>query len=117
MNSPLEVRVRKGGNGLSVAFDAAHIFEFSAEFLRVESTSAEVKGHGAGQKKTVGGKKNVKIINLEPVGNYALKIEFDDGHNTGLYSWKYLHQLGENQEEIWQNYLNNLENLGKERWK
>lgn len=106
---PLELRLKSGGQMLAVTFDSGEQFDLSAEYLRVESPSAEVKGHGPGQEQLVWGKRNVKITKLEPVGNYAVKISFDDGHNTGLYSWPYLHRLGREQEGLWQAYLDKLE--------
>ncbi|MDX1695904.1 MAG: DUF971 domain-containing protein [Ketobacteraceae bacterium] len=88
-------------------------YHLSYEFLRVHSPSAEVKGHGKPILQT--GKKHVKIRGVEPVGNYALKITFDDGHDTGLYSWAYLRELCENQEQLWQEYLERLEAAGEKR--
>lgn len=115
VNAPMEIRLRSDKKSLSVAFSAMDIYEFPAEFLRVESPSAEVKGHGAGEKKIVGGKKDVAISNLEPVGNYAVKITFDDGHDTGLYSWKCLKDLGENMDELWRLYMQGLKETGQSR--
>lgn len=91
---PTEIRLRAKGRELRVEFDSGETFDFSAEFLRVESPSAENKGHSPGEKPPVQGKENVRILRLEPVGNYAIRIIFDDGHSTGLYSWEYLHKLG-----------------------
>ena len=112
---PTELRVREGGTILLVTFEDGESFELDAEFLRVESPSAEVKGHGPGQEVVVGGKRNVKITAMEPVGNYALRITFDDGHSTGLYSWDYLLQLSHNQGELWSAYLEKLEEKGLTR--
>ncbi len=109
--TPTEIRLRKEGAGLQVVF-ADKSYLFSAEFLRVESPSAEVKGHGPGQKRTVPGKQDVRIVKLEPVGQYALRLIFSDGHDTGLYSWSYFREIGENQFDLWQAYLENLEALG-----
>lgn len=109
---PQELRLKDGGQVLSVNFDSGERFDLSAEYLRVESPSAEVKGHGPGQEQLVWGKRNVKIVGLEPVGNYAIKISFNDGHNTGLYSWPYLLQLGRDYESIWQAYLGKLAEAG-----
>lgn len=89
---------------LRVEFDNGSAFSLSAEYLRVESPSAEVQGHGSGQKKLVTGKRQVSITAIEPVGQYAVRLVFDDGHDTGLYSWAYLHQLGEEQPTRWAEY-------------
>jgi len=91
---PSELRLDPEKTQLSVSFDTGERYSLSAEYLRVESPSAEVQGHGGEDKRIVGGKRQVKIKNLEPVGNYAVRILFDDGHDTGLYSWDYLHELG-----------------------
>jgi DUF971 family protein len=102
---PSEFRLNPGRDVLTVAFEDGSRFELRAEFLRVESPSAEVRGHGGGPKTIVLGKQDVKISGLEPVGNYALRIGFDDGHDSGLYSWAYLHQLGTDKDRIWATYL------------
>ena len=102
---PEEIRLKPGGRSLEIAFDDGTRYRLSAEYLRIESPSAEVKGHGPGQEVTVTGKENVAITRLEPVGNYAIRIVFDDGHSTGLYSWAYLHQLGRDHDRLWQDYL------------
>ena len=91
---PTEIRLNPAKTALTVEYDSGERFVLAAEYLRVESPSAEVQGHGAGQKQIVNGKEAVTIVALEPVGNYALRIRFDDGHDTGLYSWDYLHELG-----------------------
>ena len=101
---PEEIRLKRGGGAIDIRFDAGNRFELAAEFLRVESPSAEVKGHGPGQEVTVTGKQDVRITRLEPVGNYAIRIVFDDGHSTGLYSWSYLHRLGRDHDRLWQDY-------------
>jgi len=101
---PSEFRLNPARDTLTVAFEDGSRFELRAEFLRVESPSAEVRGHG-GPKTIVLGKQDVKISGLEPVGNYALRIGFDDGHDSGLYSWAYLHQLGTDKDRIWAAYL------------
>ena len=113
---PTELRARPHGTHLMVTFDNDETYELSAEYLRVESPSAEVKGHGKGQEVTVPGKRQVRIANLEPVGNYAVRIVFDDGHSTGLYSWSLLLRLGREQTELWQAYLDNLtaQNLSRD---
>jgi DUF971 family protein len=101
---PSEIRLNPARDVLTVAFDDGARFELRAELLRVESPSAEVRNHG-GPKTIVLGKEDVKIAALEPVGNYAVRISFDDGHDTGLYSWAYLHQLGAEKDRIWAAYL------------
>ncbi len=106
---PTEIRAKPNGTHLAVTFENGEAFEYSAEFLRVESPSAEVKGHGRGQEVTVPGKRNVRITNLEPVGNYAVRIIFSDGHSTGLYSWSLLLKLGREHDEIWREYLDKLD--------
>ena len=105
---PQEVRLKKSEKALLVSFKDGHSFRFPAELLRVESPSAEVQGHGASQKQTVSGRRHVGIMGLEPVGNYAIRITFDDLHDTGLFSWAYLYELGLNQEGVWKIYLDNL---------
>jgi len=102
---PTEVRLSPEKNRLTVEFDTGERFVLPAEYLRVESPSAEVQGHGASQKQIVTGKEAVTIAALEPVGNYAVRIVFDDGHDTGLFSWDYLHELGREQREKWAAYL------------
>ncbi len=101
---PTELRVNPARNALHVAFDNEDAFTLAAEYLRVESPSAEVQGHGPGQKQILTGKRDVKIARLEPVGNYAVRIVFDDGHDTGLYSWDYLHELGRDFGKRWAVY-------------
>lgn len=112
---PVEVKLKQAENMLEISFEDGSRYQFSAEFLRVHSPSAEVKGHGPGQEVTVGGKRNVSVTRLDPVGNYALRIHFDDGHDTGLYSWAYFHQLGQRQEELWSDYLRRLTGQGLSR--
>lgn len=112
---PEELRLRPGGRELLVSFDTGEAFTFTAEFLRVESPSAEVKGHGAGQEITVPGKRDVAITRIEPVGNYAVRLIFSDGHATGLFSWTYLLTIGRNQDELWQGYLDALRLKGLSR--
>ena len=101
---PTEVRLNPGRDILNIAFDNGDAFQLRAEYLRVESPSAEVRGHGGEPKKIVLGKQDVKISGLEPVGNYALRIGFDDGHDSGLFSWSYLHKLGREEDRIWKEY-------------
>ena len=105
---PSEIRLNPGRDVLTVAFEDGNRFELRAEYLRVESPSAEVRGHGGGPKTILRGKQDVKISGLEPVGNYAVRIGFDDGHDSGLYSWAYLHQLGAEKDRIWAAYLQAL---------
>ena len=105
---PTELRLDKDKRVLTVTFDDGRSFALPAELLRVLSPSAEVQGHSPEQRVTVGGKKNVSIVQLEPVGNYAVRIVFDDGHDTGLFVWAYLRELGENREARWQSYLQDL---------
>lgn len=105
---PEELRLAQNGIQLVVAFDNGERHELHAEYLRVESPSAEVKGHGPGQEQLVWGKRNVRIAKLEPVGTYAVRIIFDDGHSTGLYTWPYLLKLGRERDSIWTAYLHKL---------
>jgi DUF971 family protein len=112
---PTEIRLKDKGRTLAVSFDAGEAFELSAEYLRVTSPSAEVQGHSAAERKTIGGKQNVAIIQVEPVGNYAVRLVFDDMHSTGIYSWRYLHELGSEQERRWAEYLAELGAKGLSR--
>jgi len=105
---PVEIRLKTADKRLEVDFDDGRSFSYPAEFLRVESPSAEVQGHGPSQKTIVAGRRHVGIMEVEPVGNYAIRIRFDDLHDTGLYSWPYLHHLGEHQDALWQAYLDAL---------
>jgi DUF971 family protein len=106
---PIELRVNRAEKRLTVTFDNGERFELPAELLRVESPSAEVQGHGPSQKTIVAGRRHVSIMELEPVGNYAVRILFDDLHSTGMYSWRYLYHLGKNRERLWADYLKALE--------
>lgn len=114
--APSELRVSNGGKLLQVSFEDGRAYDLTSELLRVESPSAEVQGHSAAEKRTVGGKLNVKITAVDPVGNYAVRLTFDDGHDTGLYTWEYLNRVGEGQKEIWADYLERLSqfNLSRE---
>ena len=112
---PTELRVDVSRSTLTIGFDNGEQFVLPAEYLRVESPSAEVQGHTAAQKQTVAGKRHVKIASVEPVGNYAARIIFDDGHDTGLYSWDYLHKLGRDQNAKWSAYLSALRKTGGKR--
>jgi DUF971 family protein len=112
---PTELRLAKDKRTLAVAFDDGTAFDLPAEYLRVTSPSAEVQGHSPSERKTVPGKRNVEIIGVEQVGNYAVKLRFDDMHDTGIYGWDYLHELGAHFEEKWQNYLAELDAKGLSR--
>ena len=105
---PTELRLDKEKSILTVSYDDGQSFALPAELLRVLSPSAEVQGHSPDQRVTVPGKKNVGIARIEPVGNYAVRIVFTDGHDTGLYVWEYLRELGEQKDERWQEYLKEL---------
>ena len=105
---PTAIRLTDAGRSLQVAFDSGETFALSAEYLRVNSPSAEVQGHGPGQKVTVAGKKNVAILQVAPVGNYAVRLAFDDRHDSGLFTWEYLFRLGADQTGLWQAYLDEL---------
>ena len=100
---------------LKVAFENGRGFDLPAEYLRVMSTSAEVQGHAPQERKTLGGKQNVAITEIEPVGNYAVRLSFDDLHATGIYTWDYLYELGARQTEKWAQYLAELESKGLSR--
>ena len=113
--APLEIRLRKRSRLLTISFDDGSSFDLSFEYLRINSPSAEVRGHGPRQEVLQTGKQNVQIDAIEPVGHYALRIRFDDGHNTGLYTWKYLHELGAEQPQRWQDYLDRLSAAGYAR--
>jgi DUF971 family protein len=112
---PVELRVKREEKCLEIDFDDGASFALPAELLRVESPSAEVRGHGAGQKKIIAGRRHVGIMEVEAVGNYAIRIKFDDLHDTGIFSWNYLRHLGEHQDEIWQAYLDKLKENGLSR--
>jgi len=112
---PTELRLNKAKDRLTVAFDDGVTAELPAEYLRVMSPSAEVRGHAPGERKTVPGKARVRIADLKPVGNYAVRIVFDDGHDTGLYAWELLHELWERREDHWQEYLAELAEKGLSR--
>ncbi len=112
---PLELTSKKQGRVLTVHFDNGETFDLDAEYLRVESPSAEVKGHGPGQEQLVSGKRNVFMTRLEPVGTYAVRIVFSDTHSTGLFTWPYLAKLGREREIIWPYYLEKLAKAGVTR--
>ena len=108
MTWPTELRLNPARNSLTVTFDTGETFTLAAEYLRVESPSAEVRGHGGGPRLIVRGKEHVTIKALEPVGNYAVRLVFDDGHDSGLYSWDFLLKLGRERDEIWAAHLEAL---------
>lgn len=112
---PLEIRLKKQEKRLEIDFDDGRSFAYPAEFLRVHSPSAEVQGHGPGQKTTVAGRRHVGIMSLEPIGHYAVRIVFDDLHDSGIYSWKYLYEIGADQDRLWDEYLAELEAKGLSR--
>lgn len=109
---PTDIRLHQASRKLEIVFDDGAHFHLSCEFLRVYSPSAEVRGHGAGQEVLQVCKEDVNIVGIEPVGQYAVKLSFSDGHNTGLYSWDYLYDLGARQGELWQSYLERLAAAG-----
>jgi DUF971 family protein len=112
---PTELRLHKDRKTLTVAFDTGDAFDLSAEYLRVRSPSAEVQGHSPDERKTVAGKRNVAILEVNPIGNYAVRLVFDDLHSTGIYSWEYLHELGRDRDANWQDYLDELAGKGLAR--
>lgn len=109
---PVEIRRNAAANALRVSFDDGAAFDLPAELLRVMSPSAEVQGHTPSERKLVTGKRSVKIVRIDAAGNYAIRIAFDDGHDTGLYTWAYLRELGEGQAETWAAYLSELTTKG-----
>jgi DUF971 family protein len=106
---PTEIKLHQVSHVLEIAFSDGTRFKLPYEFLRVYSPSAEVRGHGPGQEVLQIGKKNIEVKGVEPVGSYAVQLTFSDGHDTGLYSWDYLHELGENYVELWDRYMNRME--------
>jgi DUF971 family protein len=110
-----EIRLRRAEQILDVTFDNGVRFSLPAEYLRVESPSAEVQGHGPGQKQVIAGRRHVGIMKIEPVGNYAVRLIFDDLHDTGIFSWEYLYQIGVEQPQRWQAYLDELNVHGLSR--
>jgi len=113
--SPTDLKLHRKSGILELSYSDGGTFSLTAEFLRVYSPSAEVRGHGTGQEVLQTGKKNVKINNVEPVGNYAVRLHFDDDHNTGIYSWEYLRELCMNQSALWDDYLSRLQQAGARR--
>ena len=112
---PTELRLSKDRRTLHVSFDDGASFALPAELLRVESPSAEVQGHGPCQRRTVSGKRRVEIVGIEEVGNYAVRLSFDDLHSSGIYTWDYLGELGRDQDAIWAAYLAEIEAAGLSR--
>ena len=112
---PTEIRLNKAQKNLEIDFDDGSSIVLPAELLRVESPSAEVQGHSPSQKKIIPGRKHVGIMAIETMGNYAIKINFDDLYDTGIFTWQYLYELGQNQETVWQQYLTALEENGLSR--
>ena len=112
---PTEIKLHQQSRLLEIAFDDGAHYQMPYEFLRVYSPSAEVRGHGPGQETLQVGKKEISVLEVEPVGSYAMKIAYDDGHDSGLYTWEYLDELGRNRDELWQDYLKKLEAAGASR--
>jgi len=113
---PTEIKLSTDKAILTVTFDNGRQFDLSAEYLRVESPSAEVQGHSPAEKKTIGGKQNVRVLALETVGNYAIRPKFDDGHDTGIFTWAYLFELGATHGSRWDDYLNRLQQSAQRRF-
>jgi DUF971 family protein len=113
---PTELRLHKDRKTLTVSFDGGERFDLAAEYLRVKSPSAEVQGHSAEERKTVPGKRNVMVLEVLPIGNYAVRLVFDDMHSTGIYGWEFLRDLGRNHDRYWQDYLDELagQNLSRD---
>lgn len=112
---PEDISVSRKDKTLTITFNNGETFTFSAEFLRVNSPSAEVQGHSPAERQTVGGKRSVGIIDVEPVGNYAIKITFDDLHDSGIYSWNTLYEFGRDHDQLWQEYINEMTQKGLSR--
>ena len=113
--TPTEIKLHQRSRMMEISFSDGQRFELSCELLRVYSPSAEVRGHGAGQEVLQTGKQDVEIRSIEPVGSYAIQLHFSDGHNTGIYSWDYLYDLGVRRDKRWQDYLRRLEAAGAAR--
>jgi len=112
---PSDIKIQKEKKQMTLIYQGQEPVSLSFEFLRVHSPSAEVRGHGIGQEVLQVGKKNVLIIQVEPSGNYGIKLEFDDGHNSGIYSWDYLYQCTQNHDKMWKRYLQKLEDNNQTR--
>jgi DUF971 family protein len=117
MPTPTELNLHQQSRVLEISYEDGSHFTLPCEYLRVYSPSAEVQGHGPGEGVLQVGKEDVGVDRIEPVGNYAICLHFDDGHNTGIYSWEYLYNLGKEQERLWKEYLNELEQAGHHRKK
>lgn len=115
MTNPRTVNLHRKSAILELMYPGGETYELTAEFLRVHSPSAEVQGHGPGQEMLQSGKRDVRFLDLEPQGNYALKITFSDGHDSGIYTWNYLYRLATHREEFWDTYLKKLQDAGKSR--
>jgi DUF971 family protein len=115
MPAAVEIRLKRAEKRLDVVFDDGVVAELPAEYLRVESPSAEVQGHGPGQRKTIAGRRHVGILSVEPVGHYAIRLVFDDLHDTGIYSWDFLYALSREHDVRWADYLNALASKGLSR--
>jgi|TARA_Y100000031_G_scaffold81089_1_gene89431 DUF971 family protein len=114
-NLPTDIKLHKKSSILEIVFADKKSYKLTAEFLRVHSPSAEVRGHGKGQEVLQPGKRQVKLLNIEPVGNYAIQLSFDDGHNSGFYSWPYLYELCTEFDSLWDKYLAQLKAVGASR--
>jgi DUF971 family protein len=114
-HTPTEIKLHQKSRQMEISFANGKRFKLSYEFLRVYSPSAEVRGHGPGQEVLQVGKKNVEITAIEPVGSYAVQPRFSDGHDTGLYSWDYLYELGLDRDQLWQQYLQRMQAAGASR--
>jgi DUF971 family protein len=112
---PLEIRIFTADKRLEIDWDDGVTFNYPAEYLRVESPSAEVQGHGPGQRVLIAGRRHVGILGIDPVGHYAIRIRFDDLHDTGLFTWPYLYDLGQRQAEKWDSYVSGLAEKGLSR--
>jgi len=115
MAKPTDIKLHQKSRVLELHFDDGYTCNLSCEYLRINSPSAEVRGHGPGQEVLQVGKESVSITQIEPTGNYAVKLHFDDGHNSGIYRWDYLYELGKNFSENWQSYLDQLDAAGQTR--
>ena len=115
MPNPTEIKVHQVSKLLEISYDSGETFRLPFELLRVYSPSAEVRGHGPGQEILQVGKKDIALNKVDPVGNYAVQLHFSDGHNTGIYSWDYLHELGTGQTQLWQTYLGRIATAGASR--
>ena len=115
MPIPTEIRLRRAEKLLEIDFDDGTAFVLPAEYLRVESPSAEVQGHGPNERKTIAGRRHVGMLGVEQVGNYAVQPTFSDGHNTGIYSWEYLYWLGNERDKLWSDYLARMQAAGASR--